>query len=195
MLAFWGFQFHLFDIWTTVLLGMSDYREAWSGARFIGLSYFDLNVAVAFLFLLYALGLGLRSLAAHPASTLRNAWQALAYATFVVGFSYRLFFLSQNALNDDWWAKAIADEPWDRSGSHVGSIVGSIESQMATVVLDSTEEIVLHLPNAEPRYRVLIVHEFRTRYTRKVRYEAGRSVAYDDLDLFLRNWAALRTAE
>ena len=193
VLVFWGFQLHLFDIWTTVLLRMSDYRHAWSDPQIFGMSYFNINVALAVSFLLYSVGIGLQSIRNSCSSPLRRIWEPLAYCVFVVAFSYRLFFLSQNALDDAWYAKATQDEPWDRSGYHLGLILGSADTDVARVLLESREEVVLRLPDTKPRYQVVEVYEYRTRYSGKTRYEAEMFVPYDDLDIFLLNWTSFRT--
>ena len=170
---------------------MSDYREAWSDPQVRSLSYFELNVALAVAFILYSLALGWQSVRATGHLSPKELWRPLVYSAFVLGFSYRLFFLSQNALDDEWYAAATQNEPWDRSGYHLGLILDSPESKIAAVLLESRKTIQLRLPETSPRYQVVAVDEYTTRYSGQIRYEADQFVPYDDLETFLRNWTSL----
>jgi len=190
VIVFWAFQLHLFDIWTTVLLRMSDYREAWSDPQVRSLSYFEINAALAVAFVLYSLALGWQSVRASGHVSLKEIWRPLAYSVFAVGFSYRLFFLSQNALDDGWYSVATQNEPWDRSGYHLGLILGSPKSEVAAVLLESRKTIELRLPETSPRSQVVAVDEYTTRYSGQIRYEADQFVPYEDLETFLRNWTS-----
>jgi hypothetical protein len=189
VLVFWGFQLHLFDILATVWFSVRDYRLAWLHPGGSGLSYFQSNIAIAVSLLTLSALFAIRAWWSGSGS--RALVVPLSFVLFVSLFSYRLVFLGNHMLSDEWYAEAISDEPWDDRGHYLGLVLEASEDRMATILLEDHTEIVLRLPSGGEPSRVVGVVERRARYSGSVQYESVFYVPYDDLELFLSQYTSL----
>jgi hypothetical protein len=178
---------HLIDVVAIVQFTTLEYRLMWLEPGKSGLSYFAANLAVALL--LAGLFLALAVAAFRKHRLLRPALTPLLFLMFTVLFSYRLYFLHANTLDDQWYQTVTRDEPWDGGRLYLGLILELRADDRALVKIENGEVAEVDLPTSNGRTQVLIVEKQRTRFSGQHRYVSDFYFEYDDLELALREYA------
>ena len=119
----------------------------------------------------------------------------LLFLAFTLLFSYRLYFLNANTLNDEWYQTVTRNEPWERGRMYLGLIQELRDDNRVLVQLENGEVAEIALPTANSPTQVLIVEKKRTRFSGQHRYVSNFYFEYDDLELALREYAPVLLSE
>lgn len=183
-------------VFTIIYYDFSSFREYWSTPSFFGVSNFQVSMLVGFLYT----GLLVLSFVEERRTT--GVWprgSLIVYAVnlgIVAVWAVNFYGMADFPLNDAWYHKAIADEPYDDHGVFLGQVLsthpcGSCPDGTAsiTVGLETGKIVEVNVSGAEtPVGSIVGIRERRARFTGSRRYEFDIAVDVEDAELFKRRW-------
>jgi hypothetical protein len=178
----WGIQLHLFEMLSIVWFRFPELREVWLTRVGWWPSYFQANVAIAAALAVLS-AMHLMQVARRTPRRSSELLAGIAVLVFVIGFGFRLAYFRTHYLEAERFAGDA--ESVDSKRFLLGLIVGIDPPR---VLLETCEEVAIELPRSGAASELVVVEEFRTRFTDARLLEVVEYYEYDDLCTVLSDY-------